>query len=339
MKDKKEYNIRLASTSDIKAIMAYIHEHWRENHIMSRDLDLFLYEFKEKESINMILAVDENSGEIVGIHGFMKTALNSKLFDVWGSFWHVRQDVRAPMLGAMLIRSLKKFIPYRNRTEIGINKKTTEKIYKVFFKDNVSLMKHYYILNKSYKNDFKVAKVVEKLTNVSFIANDGVLFKKITEPSLIDFSYINSDIEKVPYKNSDYLIKRYFNHPRYDYNVYEFKGKSSMGLLVGREVDVLSRKVFRIIDYIGDENLLSYSGEFFLDLLNESKYEYIDLYNFGLNQSSLEKAGFTIRTPDDKNIIPNYFSPFVQENIDIYVSYKNESVLFFKGDGDQDRPN
>jgi hypothetical protein len=40
------------------------------------------------------------------------------------------------------------------------------------------------------------------------------------------------------------------------------------------------------------------------------------------------------------NIIPNYFEPFVAENIDIYFfSNTNEKVYIFKGDGDQDRPN
>ena len=40
-----------------------------------------------------------------------------------------------------------------------------------------------------------------------------------------------------------------------------------------------------------------------------------------------------------KNIIPNYFSPFIRENIDIYIRYNDDSTRFFKADGDQDRPN
>ena len=50
-------------------------------------------------------------------------------------------------------------------------------------------------------------------------------------------------------------------------------------------------------------------------------------------------AGFSERTEDDTNIIPNYFSPFVAENIDIYVRSPYENTLFMKADGDQDRPN
>lgn len=42
---------------------------------------------------------------------------------------------------------------------------------------------------------------------------------------------------------------------------------------------------------------------------------------------------------NDTNIIPNYFSPYVAENIDIYVGAKYKGAVFFKADGDQDRPN
>ena len=47
------------------------------------------------------------------------------------------------------------------------------------------------------------------------------------------------------------------------------------------------------------------------------------------------------KTDDDMNIIPDYFSPFEQKNIDIWVDSSNriDTCCFFKADGDQDRPN
>ena len=50
-------------------------------------------------------------------------------------------------------------------------------------------------------------------------------------------------------------------------------------------------------------------------------------------------AGFCERTENDSNIIPNYFSPYEQRNIEIYVSGNINDGLFCKADGDQDRPN
>lgn len=39
------------------------------------------------------------------------------------------------------------------------------------------------------------------------------------------------------------------------------------------------------------------------------------------------------------NIMPDYFAPFEQRNIDIYYMSEIEDVILFKGDGDMDRPN
>ena len=51
-----------------------------------------------------------------------------------------------------------------------------------------------------------------------------------------------------------------------------------------------------------------------------------------------QKAGF-VECADDTNIIPNYFNPFEQRNIDLYlVDPIIEGFRAFRGDGDQDRP-
>lgn len=76
-------------------------------------------------------------------------------------------------------------------------------------------------------------------------------------------------------------------------------------------------------------------------LIDEMEYEYIDFYNFGINQKILNKAGFELNKYNKDIIIPNYFEPFLQKNIKLYyVSWpKKTSFPIFKGDGDQDRPN
>lgn len=42
-------------------------------------------------------------------------------------------------------------------------------------------------------------------------------------------------------------------------------------------------------------------------------------------------------------IIPNFFEPLVMKNQNIYYAYKKNNaflkLFFFKGDGDQERPN
>ena len=75
------------------------------------------------------------------------------------------------------------------------------------------------------------------------------------------------------------------------------------------------------------------------NLLNQNNYEYIDFYCEGIEKGILENAGLKLKDATDLNVIPNYFEPFVQENIDIhYFTNYDSSFPIFKADGDQDRP-
>ena len=56
----------------------------------------------------------------------------------------------------------------------------------------------------------------------------------------------------------------------------------------------------------------------------------------------MKLAGFTERIVGDVNVVPNYFSPYVLANKEIYISLGKEyeeGLHVFRGDSDQDRPN
>ena len=83
-------------------------------------------------------------------------------------------------------------------------------------------------------------------------------------------------------------------------------------------------------------------SDFILVMLEEYDAEYIDLYSHGVQIELLEQAGFINRKKVNNLIIPNYFEPFEQKNIDLTFAYKTIQTLppvrLFKADGDQDRP-
>ena len=89
---------------------------------------------------------------------------------------------------------------------------------------------------------------------------------------------------------------------------------------------------------IGEDEGLSYCGSALDRLLRDNEYEFIDLYSHGIPIDRLENCGLKIMTERDENIIPNYFEPFVQENVDINFIYSWGDFRMFRGDGDQDRP-
>ena len=65
--------------------------------------------------------------------------------------------------------------------------------------------------------------------------------------------------------------------------------------------------------------------------------EYIDCLNYGISQETFLNMGFLVR---ENIIIPNYFEPFEQRNVDIEFAFssKSDEYVIFKGDSDQDRP-
>ena len=140
------------------------------------------------------------------------------------------------------------------------------------------------------------------------------------------------------YKSPEYFNKRYFKHPYYKYHIL-VKSKNTNSILVYRIVKENGENCIRIIDFLGDEKGFNELANYLVEKMFQEKHEYIDIYEIGLEDSTLKNMGFIERTEDDINIIPNYFEPFVQKNIEIYyMSNCKDKFRMFKGDGDQDRP-
>ncbi len=92
------------------------------------------------------------------------------------------------------------------------------------------------------------------------------------------------------------------------------------------------------MDIIGNDTLFYQVTDGIDRLVKSLDAEYVDFYETGLSEERMESAGWK-KVKDSGNVIPNYFSPFVQENIDINYMAQEKEVVLFKADGDQDRPN
>ena len=71
--------------------------------------------------------------------------------------------------------------------------------------------------------------------------------------------------------------------------------------------------------------------------------EYLSFYEYGLSDEVLYEAGLR-KYSGEELILPCYYEPFEQVNVDIDFHYFNsenvsKALYFFKGDADQDRPN
>ncbi|EAI2515179.1 hypothetical protein LA774_000965, partial [Campylobacter jejuni] len=134
-----------------------------------------------------------------------------------------------------------------------------------------------------------------------------------------------------------YFINRYYNNPFYKYQFLGIFEKSTLKcIFVTREIKILQAKCIRIVDFIGNftENIYSLFQEFLI----QNDYEYIDFLCYINDFSKITNMGFIEK---NKEVITNYFEPFIKENQEIYFAYKcnNKNYAFFKGDSDQDRIN
>ena len=309
---------------DRELFFEFLEENWNTNHIYLKDQNYFDYEFSDNS--NFILA--KKNDRIVATLGYFD-------YDNKGDIWTVIWKNSGKMDDGLKCLQFLLNAGYKSVSSCGINKKTIP-IYE-FLGINTGRLKHFYILNQEIE-EYKIAKISEKSVKKKDFKNveDLIEVENINELlELIDYQ----ELKKYNfYKSPEYFNKRYFKHPYYKYHIL-LKSNNAKSILVYRIVRANSRSCIRIMDFLGDEKDFKELTNCLIDKMFREKHEYIDIYEIGIEDSILENTGFLERVENDTNIIPNYFEPFVQENIEIYyMSNCKDKFRMFKGDGDQDRP-
>lgn len=330
------YDIRKAEVDELQDIMEFIKHNWNRNHILATNQNFFKYEHIINGKLDFIIAVKRKTKSIVGILGILRASQNINNLDIWAGIWKV-MDGEVPLLGFEMYKRAKEIYNARSVSSVGDNPNTTVKLLKALTKNKVVKMKHYYML--ADKDKYFIAKIKNKIVLANTEKSNEIELVQINEfEEIEEQSAFWENTFVVPYKDCWYVKHKYFEHPINKYKIWGLRDKKKLiAIMVGREQVYNDTLVLRIVDYIGDYSEFGSLRGHFFEMLK--KYEYIDFYQYGFDEDALSKAGFIERKEDDVNIIPNYFSPFVQENIDIWCNSSDQSCVFFKGDGDQDRPN
>jgi len=328
--------IKFATMDNTNSIMKFIDTHWKENHILSKDRELFLYDYQDTKRINFVIATD-NENNIYGILGFIKSSKDTN--DIWAAVWKVIKHDKHPMLGIELLQYLRESKEYNILTCVGINTDT------IGIYTYLGIYTNYldqYIITNSNIEIFNILKIEDNntLKKINFIEDNQY---QLIELNKVDFDFDFDKNQFIPHKDKNYFVKRYFNHPVYKYKTYGVYEESLLNsLIVTREVKVGDSSILRIMDYIGDENDIVYVSKYLYQIVIDKDYEYIDFMCYGFNEETLSKAGFRkINLESDEIIAPNYFSPFIQENIKINFMADTKEInklRICKADGDQDRP-
>lgn len=335
--DLNLYDIRLCKTSEWNKLKNFINKYWKENHILITSKEIFEFQHTNGHSgyYDFVVAVHKESGEFHAILGFIrsstydKTDVNHPQF-YFGAVWKVRDDIQnneVRKLGLAVLFHLFKIFPNSTYITLGLSR-DSQNIYKPLHFE-FGKLNHYYIGNPNI-SDFKIA--YNPQVNLPNLRNNNLTIKELHKiPDIIN--------KFAPYKNKEYIVGRYVNHPVYKYIFWGIYNKGELKCIwIIRKIEIDSAKCLRIIDMIGSVDGLDNLSSMIIELLHQHNIEYIDCYNHGIDSQIFTKMGFKKVSGD--TIIPNYFEPFLKENIDIYYAiYKGKNIVIFKGDADQDRPN
>lgn len=325
--------ITICSFDDLEKLKIFINEIWSKNHVLATNQKLLDFQHKAINKYNFIISKNPNN-EITALLGFIPTSQYDENLkdhaDIWLAIWKVNEISAKPGIGFALLKWLEKNMKPQSIGAIGINKEV-KKIYDVLGYET-GVLKQYFFLNPFIK-EFKIAKSITQ-SRREFISSSSFL-KEITFEEINDLKFQNS-----PFKSLKYLENRYLKHPYYKYFLIgSYQNDTLNAVLILRKIEANGSSCLRIVDILGDYSKIGNISSSLVDLLQEYNSEYIDCLNHGISEQMFLDWGFNLR--NSESIIPNYFEPFLCENVDILFAYKSKrsDYIIFKGDSDQDRPN
>ena len=328
-----EYRIRCATVEDEANIMRFLKDNWDANHILATSKVMFEHQHYFNGELSYIIAENLDNKEIEGILGYIIYSEEDSR-DAFGVMWKVRSS-RYPMLGLKIQKFALDELNVDNLLGIGLNP-TTLMMHKRLGM-TLGRMKHFYKLG--YNGEYKVARIYEEKRN-----EYSAVFQQLSLIEAHSTEHAEEILKeaevRIPRKSAKYVKHRYDAHPVYQYRKFEIRdGEKCRGMFIAREISCNGARILRMVDYLGNTDWIKNTGRAWDQIVKEQKYEYIDFYQAGIDDTVMNAAGFVERNEEDKNIIPNYFEPYVACNVDLdYFTSSKEQVVLFKGDGDQDRP-
>lgn len=328
-----DLRIRFAKCYDLEPIMKFIDSYWKKGHILAGNRKMFEWQYGlDEERISFVIG--EENGAIKGVLGFIpyERAMGG---DYALALWKTIPSGR-PFMGAELLMFLKKEGNARHIVCPGINLRTTERLYRLAGM-HVGKMTQWYRLNHQAQA-FVIGKICDR--EIPPLNCGACNYRQYSRFDQLREAFCFDKVGGVPEKTEKYFEWRYFRHPAYEYIVLGIYGKAQAlgAVAVVRIQEYRKAKAIRFVDYIGDFSLFLAATAALDSIMERVGAEYVDLYEAGVGEHILRSSGWK-KVDGSGNIIPNYFAPFEQSNVDIYYSASSGHTVLFRGDGDQDRPN
>ena len=332
----EEFKIRIAKTEDRKHIMGFIKSYWSDSHVLAHDQILFDFQHLENDRLSFAIALDFKD-KIVGVLGYISYDHLKANQDIVMALWKVIPNLSDPFMGIKLIHFIQESVKPKFIHCVGITKNTIG-IYK-YLGFNTGKLHHYAAFNKNCKK-FKIAVPPTNLKSI----NESKPYIFTVTSSLtksLNKLYISSFYKKkVPYKSRDFFVKRYENHPYFQYRFHEVASENFFkGFIVSRVIKHNGSHALRIIEVVAEDDLIGEIIDEFATTISSSTFEYVDVYASSINNKTFAIKNFEDISSSNDIIVPDHFEPYEKKNIDIHFMTSNkQGTILFKGDGDQDRP-
>ncbi len=338
--------IRRCRTSDVPDVLAFLDAHWKRGHIFTVERSLFDWQYSMRDrpgEYSIVLARRDADRALIGLLGYLTTdrfdpalAANNS---IWLALWKVRDDVATGGFGLRLLSYVTEHEPHTSIGVIGFQPAVAA-IYKAL-KFDVGELQHYVLPNPDVSN-FEIASFEHPpFRPVRDTGLTAVRVEEMNFTAAVDSLDLGRRNAQVPRKTPDYFRARYLQHPIYRYSCFVLhRDHRPVALLATRVAAHRDRRVLRVIDFIGPDDVVSGLGAVVLAQIRELGAEYADVHNWGIAPALFEGAGFSRVDPVGADVVPNHFEPFERRNAPIRFALKtSHPAVLFKGDGDQDRPN
>ncbi len=323
--------IRFAEPDDRDRIMHFWHEHWIAEHIMSRDAELFAWQYQDGDKLNIVIA--EKGDELLGFLGYIPDSrfdadapAEEQVIALAG--WRTK-DGAPPALGTALLAHLRKNVPHGALGTLGLNADVARLYERMGFK--TGLMDHWVLPNwqiSAYRLLILPAGIHPPTTSGN--------------KTLLRLSENDFPLYARGRKSGTYISARYAHHPRYEYRIFGVERDGTPeGLIVLRIAEAEGAKALRLIDISGPQTLFAGAAPALQELMHSEGVEYADFFSHGIEADFMKAAGF-LDVAATGATVPNHFEPFVPDNRPVpyaILNPQNIPLTLCKGDGDQDRPN
>ncbi|MBU0608185.1 MAG: hypothetical protein KKI08_09860 [Armatimonadetes bacterium] len=342
--------LELCPAGEAAALEGFTEEHWRAGHILAHSRALLDWQHLDRAAsrYNFVLARRGPGGDVVGGLGFIPNSHFDPALadtpDLWLAIWKVVPEAAPPGVGVAMLQYALAQTGARSVTAIGINGEVS-RLYRALGCTIFSLEQHFQV-----NADCGDCRLLDGWSGpaahpaaapgaeVALVALDEAEFvaAAATCPDLHD---ANITAAKTP----EYLRRRFYNHPLYEYLVCAVRqGGEARAFAVFRRAEAEGAAALRMVDWLGPVEAMAGLAGPLQTLLHEQQAEYVDFYCYGFAAEVLQAAGFMRREPESRVIVPSYFEPFERRNVEILCAHRalqpGLQLRCTRADADQDRP-